>query len=138
MALIVQKYGGTSVATAERIKAVAHRIMEVVHRGHRVAVVVSAMGDTTDELIDLALQVNPDPSPRELDLLLSTGEVVSCTLTALALKALGQEAVALTGGQAGIRTDAAFSRARIVDMDTSRIQKELDAGRIPIVAGFQG
>ncbi|HXG42660.1 MAG TPA: aspartate kinase, partial [Dehalococcoidia bacterium] len=105
MALIVQKYGGTSVADAERIKRVARRVAERRRQGDDLVVVVSAMGDTTDRLIELAHQVSPEPEARELDLLLSTGEVVSCTLLAMALKALGCPAVALTGAQAGIGTD---------------------------------
>lgn len=137
-ALIVQKYGGTSVATAERLKAVAQRVLETERQGAKVVVVVSAMGDATDELVDLALKITDRPDPRELDLLLSTGEVVSCTLLAMALRALGREAVALTGGQAGIRTDAIFSRAQIVAIDVKRIEGELSQNRIPIVAGFQG
>jgi len=138
MSLIVQKYGGTSVANAERIKAVAQRILATRQQGDEAVVVVSAMGDTTDELIRLALQITPHPSERELDLLLSTGEVVSCTLMAMALRELGHEAVALTGAQAGIRTDAAYSRARIIAVDPQRILREMAQGKIVIVAGFQG
>jgi len=138
VALIVQKYGGTSVATAERIKAVADRIIRTKEAGHRVVVVVSAMGDTTDELIALAHQVTDEPSERELDLLLSTGEIVSCTLMAMALRAKGYEAVALTGPQAGILTEPAYGRAQIIRIEPERIVRELDRGRIVIVAGFQG
>ncbi len=138
MALIVQKYGGTSVGTAERIKAVARRVKASRGRGERVVVVVSAMGHTTDELISLAKQMTDDPSDRELDLLLSTGEIVSCTLLAMALRSLGQEAISLTGGQAGILTDNSHSRASIIALDPSRIHRELERDKIVIVAGFQG
>jgi len=138
MALIVQKYGGSSVADAERIKSVARRIAQAKAQGEQVVVVVSAMGKTTDELIKLAGQVSKQPSERELDLLLSTGEIVSCTLLAMALKALGYEAISLTGAQAGIRTDSSYSRARIQRVDPERVVKELDKGNIVIVAGFQG
>ena len=138
MTLIVQKYGGTSVGSAERIKAVAERVKRASDRSDRVVVVVSAMGHSTDELISLAKQVTDNPSDRELDLLLSTGEIVSCTLLAMALRTLGQEAISLTGGQAGIMTDTAHNRASIVALDPSRIQTELERGRVVIVAGFQG
>jgi len=136
--LIVQKYGGSSVAGAERIKAVAQRIIKSVQAGDRLVVVVSAMGDTTDELIELARQMTDEPEPRELDLLLSTGEIVSSTLLAMALKHLGHPAVALSGAQAGIRTDTRHGKARIAKLDPTRILRELDAGKIVIVAGFQG
>jgi len=138
MALIVQKYGGTSVADAERIKNVARRIAAVKDRGDRAVVVVSAMGDTTDELIKLAYQINDRPDERELDMLLSTGEIIACTLLAMALEAMGYEAISLTGAQAGIRTDSTYSRARIMTVDPERIIRELDKGNIVIVAGFQG
>jgi len=138
MALIVQKYGGTSVADAERIKNVARRIARTRDEGHQVVVVVSAMGDTTDKLIELAYQISERPDNRELDLLLSTGELVSSTLLAMALKAMGYPAISLTGAQAGIRTDAAFSRARILKVEAKRVIKELEKGNIVIVAGFQG
>jgi aspartate kinase len=138
VALIVQKYGGTSVGSAERIKAVARRIAATADQGHRVVAVVSAMGDTTDELIALARQITDEPSERELDLLLSTGEIVSCTLMAMALRALGRDAIALTGFQAGIRTNATFSKALITRVEPERILRELERGRIVIVAGFQG
>jgi len=138
MALIVQKYGGTSVADAERIKNVAQRIAHIKDRGDQVVVVVSAMGDTTDELIKLAYQVTDKPSERELDVLLSTGELVASTLLAMALKSMGYEAISLSGAQAGIRTDAAYSRARIVGIEAKRVVKELEKGKIVIVAGFQG
>ena len=138
MALIVQKYGGSSVADAEKIKNVAQRIAAAKDKGDRVVVVVSAMGDTTDELIKLAYQVTEQPSERELDVLLSTGEIVSSTLLAMALKSMGYEAISLSGAQAGIRTDAAHSRARIVGIEAKRVVKELEKGEIVIVAGFQG
>ena len=122
MALFVQKYGGTSVADAERIVNVARRIADTRSRGSQVVAVVSAMGDTTDELIDLAHTVSPDPDPRELDLLLSTGELVSCTLMTMALRTLGCEAVSLSGSQAGIHTDTMHGKARIHSIDTARIR----------------
>jgi aspartate kinase len=138
MALIVQKYGGTSVADAEKIKNVARRIAQTKDKGNQVVVVVSAMGDTTDELIKLAYQINDRPDERELDMLLSTGEIISCTLLAMALEAMGYEAISLSGAQAGIRTDSTYSRARIQRVDPERITRELDKGNIVIVAGFQG
>lgn len=136
--LVVQKYGGTSVADAERIRHVAGRVMKRVRSGDQVAVVVSAMGNTTDELIDLALQVSPDPDARELDMLLSTGEQMSIALVAMALRAMGQEAVGLTGQQAGIFTRAHYGAGRISRVEADRVRAELDKGRVPIVAGFQG
>ncbi|RDV83663.1 aspartate kinase [Ammonifex thiophilus] len=136
--LVVQKFGGSSVANAERIKRVAERVWRTKQAGDEVVVVVSAMGDTTDELIDLARQVTSDPSPREMDQLLSTGEQVSIALLAMALQALGAEAISLTGAQAGITTDGVYGKASISTVDTHRLKKELAAGRIPVVAGFQG
>jgi len=138
MALIVQKYGGSSVANAERIKNVACLIAKTKDEGNQVVVVVSAMGDTTDELLKLARQVSEQPEERELDLLLSTGEVVSCTLLSMALETLGYKAISLTGAQAGIETDSAFSKARILRVDPKRIISELGKDNIVIVAGFQG
>jgi aspartate kinase len=138
MAIVVQKYGGSSVANAEKIRNVAKRISDVHKKGNKVVVVVSAMGDTTDELLELAANINPNPEPREMDLLLSTGEVVSSTLLAMALQAMGQKAVAVSGPQAGIATDSSFSRARIVKIEPRRIVNELEKGKIVIVAGFQG
>lgn len=138
MALIVQKYGGSSVVDGERIKSVAERIARARDEGDQVVVVVSAMGDTTNELIKLAHQLSEQPSDRELDLLLSTGEVVSSTLLAMALGSLGHKAVSLSGAQAGIQTDASYSRARILRVDPKRIIAELEKGNIVIVAGFQG
>jgi len=138
MALIVQKYGGTSVADAERIKSVAKRIARTRDEGNQVVVVVSAMGDTTDELIELAYQISEKPDNRELDVLLSTGEVVSSTLLAMALHSMGYQAISLSGAQAGIRTDAAYSGARILQIEPKRVYRELEKGNIVIVAGFQG
>ncbi len=138
MALIVQKYGGTSVANAERIKNVARRIAQARDKGDQVVVVVSAMGDTTDELIELAYQISQQLDRRELDVLLSTGEVVCSTLLAMALHDMGYQAISLSGAQAGIRTDAAYSRARILNVEAKRVIKELEKGNIVIVAGFQG
>ncbi len=138
MALIVQKYGGSSVADAEKIKNVAIRIVKSKEGGNHVVVVVSAMGDTTDELIHLARQISAHPEEREFDVLLSTGEVISSTLLAMALGNLGCKAVSLTGAQAGIYTDSNYSRARILRVDTERIINELNKDNIVIVAGFQG
>jgi aspartate kinase len=138
MAIIVQKYGGSSVANAEKIKNVANRITKTQQQGNEVVVVVSAMGDTTDDLIDLAKQLNPNPVEREMDVLLSTGEIVSSTLMTMALHAMGTKAISLTGAQAGIETDASHSKARISNIKPSRIQKELKKGNVVIVAGFQG
>jgi aspartate kinase len=138
MALVVQKYGGSSVADAEKIRNVAGRISARWANGDRVVVVVSAMGDTTDELLKLARAVTDSPSERELDALVSTGELVSSSLLAMALRNLGQEAISLSGAQAGIKTDANHSRAKIVDMDPARVVRELEQGKIVIVAGFQG
>lgn len=138
MALVVQKYGGSSIADGERIRSVARRVAKARDEGNEVVVVVSAMGDTTDELIKLAHQVSAQPSDRELDLLLSTGEVVSSTLLAMALETLGYRAVSLSGAQAGIETDSRYSRARILRVDPKRIMSELARGNIVIVAGFQG
>ena len=138
MALIVQKYGGSSVATAERIKDVAARVGKVFDSGDQVVVVVSAMGDTTDDLIKLASQVTSDPHPREMDVLLSTGELVASTLLAMAIRSLGYKAISLSGAQAGIKTDTTYRKARIVKIETKRILEELEKGHIVIVAGFQG
>lgn len=138
MAIVVQKYGGSSVATAERIKAVARRVVERQQKGDRLVVVVSAMGDTTDDLIALAKEITPRPEAREMDLLLSTGEIVSSALLAMALKGMGCPAVALTGPQAGIGTDRRYGRARILSVNPQRVLRELEAGNVVIVAGFQG
>ena len=138
MSVIVQKYGGSSVANADRIKHVAGRIGRCHDQGNQVVAVVSAMGDTTDKLIELANQVAQMPAPREMDLLLSTGELVSCTLVAMALQAMGYKSVSLSGAQAGIQTDAAHTKARITALNPQRIHRELEQGRVVIVAGFQG
>ncbi|GAA4513814.1 aspartate kinase [Actinoallomurus oryzae] len=138
MALVVQKYGGSSVADAESIKRVAQRIANTKRDGHDVAVVVSAMGDTTDELIDLANQVSPLPPARELDMLLTSGERISMALLAMAIANLGHEARSFTGSQAGVITDGSHGKARIIDVTPGRIRGALDDGLIAIVAGFQG
>ena len=138
MALIVQKYGGSSVADAEKIKNVARRVARAKDEGNQVMVVVSAMGDTTDDLVRLAYQISEQPSDREFDVLLSTGEIVSSTLLAMALGGLGHRAISLSGAQAGIHTDSRYSQARILRVDTKRVIGELKKGNIVIVAGFQG
>ncbi len=138
MSLIVQKFGGSSVADAESIMRVAHRIVATRESGHDVVVAVSAMGDTTDELVDLAHQITDAPDPRELDMLLTTGERISMALLAMAIKSLGQEARSYTGSQAGMMTTAQHGSARIVDVSPDRIREALDDGAIAIVAGFQG
>ena len=138
MGLIVQKYGGSSVADAEGLKRVANRIVATKRAGHQVVVVVSAMGDTTDELIDLANQVTPLPNGRELDMLLTAGERISMALLAMAIGNLGNEARSFTGSQAGVLTTSAHGRARIIDVTPSRITEALAEGAIAIVAGFQG
>jgi aspartate kinase len=138
VALIVQKYGGSSVADAESIKRVAKRIVDTRRAGHDVVVAVSAMGDTTDELLDLAAQVAPIPAPRELDMLLSSGERISMALLAMAIHSMGFEARSFTGSQAGMITDATHGAARIVDVTPVRLREALDEGAIVIVAGFQG
>lgn len=138
MAIIVQKYGGTSVGDAKRIKAVAKRIIATKEKGNQVVAVVSAMGDSTDDLIELARSLTDKPDPRELDVLMSTGEIVSSTLLAMTLKQMGHDAISLTGAQAGIRTDGSHSQARITDIDPGRLHRELHQGRVVIVAGFQG
>ena len=138
MGLIVQKYGGSSVADAEGLKRVANRIVATKRAGHQVVVVVSAMGDTTDELIDLANQVSPLPNGRELDMLLTAGERISMALLAMAIGNLGNEARSFTGSQAGVITTSAHGRARIIDVTPGRITEALNEGAIAIVAGFQG
>ena len=138
MGLIVQKYGGSSVADAEGLKRVAGRIVATKRAGHQVCVVVSAMGDTTDELIDLANQVSPLPHGRELDMLLTAGERISMALLAMAIGNLGHEAMSFTGSQAGVITDSKHGKARIIDVSPGRIREALDGGHIAIVAGFQG
>jgi aspartate kinase len=138
VALVVQKYGGSSVADAERIKRVAERIVSTKKDGNDVVVVVSAMGDTTDDLIDLANRVSPLPPPREMDMLLTSGERISMALLAMAIANLGMTARSFTGSQAGIITDSAHGKARIIDVTPGRIRTALDEGHIVIVAGFQG
>jgi len=138
MGLIVQKYGGTSVGTPERIKRVANRIVKRKRAGNQMVAVVSAMGDTTDELIKLVNQITDNPSRREYDMLISTGEQVSVSLLAMAIHELGEEVISLTGSQVGIITDDIHSKAKILEIKPDRLEKELAEGKIVIVAGFQG
>ena len=138
MALIVQKYGGTSVGSVERIQKVAERVQATRDQGHDVVVVVSAMSGETNRLIDLAYQVSPQPDPREYDVLVSTGEQVTIALLAMALNARGCRARSFTGGQVHIRTDSVHTKARIVEIDEARVRRELGAGTVVVVAGFQG
>lgn len=136
--LVVQKYGGSSVANPERLKVVAQRVISYAKRGNRVVVVLSAMGDTTDELISLAKKINSSPSEREMDMLMSTGEQISCALLAMAIHKKGIDAISFTGPQVGIITDTYHTQAKILKIETDRIKKELVRGKIVIVAGFQG
>src|SRR5512134_4019824 len=136
--LVVQKFGGSSLADADRIKRVARRIAREKAAGNDLVVIVSAMGDTTDELLALAAAITDEPDPRELDVLLATGEHQSATLVSMALHALGVPAISLTGPQAGITTDGRYGRARIAGIDPRRVHAELGAGKVVIVAGFQG
>ena len=138
MALVVQKYGGTSVGTVARIKAVAQRVAKTVQQGNSLVVVVSAMGKSTDTLVGLAQEISSNPCRREMDMLLSTGEQVSIALLSMALQELGQPAISLTGAQVGIVTEAEHSRARILEINTARLKKHLDEGKVVVVAGFQG
>ncbi len=138
MGLIVQKYGGTSVKDAERVMNVANRVVETYDNGNDVIVVVSAQGDTTDDLIEKAHEINASPSKREMDMLLSTGEQISISLLAMAIEKIGRPVVSLTGWQAGMTTDSHYSVARIKNIDTERLKSEIDKRRIVIVAGFQG
>ncbi|MCH8063768.1 MAG: aspartate kinase [Chloroflexi bacterium] len=138
MAVIVQKYGGSSLADADKIRNVANRVIRTQDSGNQVVVVVSAMGDTTDELLGLAHNISEKPDAREMDVLLSTGELVSCTLMAMALRGMGRKAISLSGAQAGIRTDTSYGRAKIAGIDPRRILAELERGNVVIVAGFQG
>ncbi len=138
MKVVVQKFGGSSVATPEKMRKCAERAVAAKKRGDRVVVVVSAMGDTTDDLLKLAGKVTQTASKREIDQLLATGEQVSSALMALTLHTLGEDAVSLTGAQCGISTEPAHGRARITEIDRTRLDRELDAGRIPVVTGFQG
>jgi aspartate kinase len=136
--IIVQKYGGTSVADIARIQNVAKRVVETKRSGYDVVVIVSALGHTTDKLIDLALEITTNPPDRELDMLISTGEQVSSALLAMAIDRLGVEAISFTGAQVGIITDNSFTKARIIDINAKRIGEELKTGKVVIVAGFQG
>ena len=139
MGMIVQKFGGTSVANAERLRNVAQIIAETYRQGHQVVAVLSAQGDTTDELIEKAMEINPKASRREMDMLLSTGEQISCALCAMAIEAMGLPVVSLTGWQAGVQTNGTYSSARIKKIDVERIQSEIDRNHsIVIVTGFQG
>ncbi len=138
MSIVVQKYGGTSVADAARIMNVARRIVETYDRGHSVCAVVSARGDTTDELLQLAYEITPHPPEREMDMLLSTGERISCALLAMAIDRMGKQAVSFTGSQAGIVTDTVHTKARILDVRASRLEEAMAEGKIVLVAGFQG
>jgi aspartate kinase len=138
MAIVVQKYGGSSLADADKIRNVARRIAKRKEAGNDMVAVVSAMGKTTNQLIELAHELSPLPEDREMDVLLSTGEIVSSTLMAMTLREMGHEAISLTGAQAGIRTDRVHSKARILSLDPKRVLQELERGRIAIVAGFQG
>src|ERR1022692_4293930 len=135
---VVMKFGGTSVADAERIKHAARRIVAQRDAGRRVVAVLSARGKTTDELIAMAEEVSPDPDRREMDMLLSTGERISCALCAMAINDLGHRAISLTGSQAGIVTDTSHTKARIIDVRANRIQAALDEDHVVLVAGFQG
>ncbi|MGE0763562.1 MAG: aspartate kinase [Bdellovibrionales bacterium] len=136
--LIVQKYGGMCLATPEKIKAVAAKVAERHKRGHSMMVIVSAMGKTTDELVKLAYQASPEPSRRELDMLLTTGERISMSLMSMALRDLGVEAISLTGSQAGVMTDSSHSNAKIIDVRPTRLSEELARGKVIVLAGFQG
>ena len=138
MALIAQKFGGSSVADAERIKRVAQRVVDTKRKGHKLVVVVSALADTTDDLLKLAAQITDHPSEREMDMLLATGEQVSIALLSMAIQKLGEKAISFTGPQVGIITDKTHTKARILDINTERIDAALKAGHIVIVAGFQG
>ena len=138
MSLIVQKFGGTSVANAERVMNVAGIVKDTYEAGNQVVVVVSAQGDTTDDLIQKAKEINPKASRREMDMLLSSGEQISISLLAMALEKLGVPAVSLLGWQAGVNTSSAYGSARIKKMDTDRLQRELDKKNVVVVAGFQG
>lgn len=138
MGLIVQKFGGSSVADADKVRNVARIVTETYRKGHNVVVVLSAQGDTTDDLIAKAMEMNPKASKREMDMLLATGEQISCSLLAMAIEAMGYAVVSLTGWQAGVRTDSAYSAARIKAVQCQRVQNELDKRSIVIVTGFQG
>ncbi|MEI7998327.1 MAG: aspartate kinase, partial [Candidatus Omnitrophota bacterium] len=136
--IVVQKFGGSSVANIERIKNVAQRVVSYKNKNTDIAVVVSALGDTTDELESLAFQLSTNPPDREMDMLLSTGEQISCALLAIAIKELGHEAISFTGRQVGIKTDKIHTKARIITIDGKRINRAFKDGKIVIVAGYQG
>jgi aspartate kinase len=136
--IIVQKYGGVCLETPAKIRAVARSLADLHRRGHRVVAIVSAMGKTTDQLIEMAYQVSPTPNRRELDMLLTTGERISMSLMSMALSDLGVPAISFTGSQAGVMTDGSHSSARIVDVRPIRVREELDRGRVVVLAGFQG
>ncbi len=138
MGIIVQKYGGSSLADVEKIKAIAKRVVSAKQEGNKIIAVVSAMGDNTDNLIELARQISTSPPKREMDMLLATGEQVTIALLAIAIQALNEPVIALTGPQAGIKTDDAYNRAKILEISSDRLHQELDEGKIVIVAGFQG
>src|ERR1700742_3355921 len=138
MSLIVQKFGGSSVATPEKIMAAARKAIRAQQQGNQVVMVVSAMGKNTDGLIALAKEITDQPPAREMDMLLSTGEQVSVSLMAMAIHSLGREAISLTGAQISIRTDSTHTKARIKSISTERLREALDAGKIVIAAGFQG
>jgi len=138
MALIVQKYGGTSVGNVERIKIVAKKVKATINAGHKVVVVLSAMSGETNRMIALAKELNANPSPREMDVLLTTGEQTTIALLSMALHDLGVDAVSMTGDQIRLKTDGCHSKARILDVETTNIQKHLQAGTVVVVAGFQG
>src|SRR5215217_1665810 len=135
---VVMKFGGTSVADAERVRRAAGRIVEAAEAGSRVVAVLSARGKTTDELVAMAYEVSERPAPREMDMLLSTGERISCALAAMVINDLGHQAISLTGSQAGIVTDNSHTKARILDVRADRIHAGLEDGKIVLVAGFQG
>jgi len=136
--IVVMKFGGTSVADAERLIGAAKRMVRARDEGHSVVAVLSARGATTDQLVEMAQEISPEPHPREMDMLLSTGERISCALCAMALNDLGSQAISLSGSQAGIVTDTSHTKARIVDVRADRIRAGLEAGNIVLVAGFQG
>src|SRR5215471_14424910 len=135
---IVQKYGGACLETPEKLRSVAQELAGLHAQGHRLVVIVSAMGKTTDELVRLAYQVSPHPNRREMDMLLTTGERISMSLMSMALFDLGVPAISFTGSQAGVMTDESHSSARILDVRPTRVREELDRGRVVVLAGFQG
>jgi len=138
MSIVVQKYGGSSVADAQKLKKVAERVMQTTALGHQVVVVVSAMGDTTDDLLGLAKQISPNPDRRELDMLLSAGERISMALLSMAIRELGGDAISFTGSQSGIITNDRHIDARIIEVRPFRVQDKLSRGKVVVVAGYQG